>query len=164
MSKGNLKSETTRCSATSKGKGERCRRAAIPGGTVCTYHGGKAPQVIEKARQRLLEGTDPAAALLTEQVKNKKLAASDRRLAAIAILDRAGLAPRFSANLEQQLDVNFNANIRLDYSRLTVDELEVLAKLFEQASIGTGEDQGRDSSEIVEGVHSSSVEGDPPIY
>jgi hypothetical protein len=152
-----------RCKAK-KQSGDPCGAWAIKGATVCHAHGGSAPQVRRKARERLLEGADPAAALLNEQVKDKKLSAADRRSAAVAILDRAGLAPRFSANIEQQLDVNFNANVKFDYSRLTVDELEVLAKLIEQASIRTGEDQGGDSPEIVEGVHSSSVEGDPPIH
>lgn len=42
-----------RCSARSKRSGERCRRAPIVGGTVCTMHGGAAPQVRAAARRRL---------------------------------------------------------------------------------------------------------------
>lgn len=42
-----------RCTATSKAKGQRCGRSAIPGGTVCRYHGGAAPQVKAKALERL---------------------------------------------------------------------------------------------------------------
>lgn len=44
-----------RCTATSKSTGERCRRSAIPGGTVCRWHGGAAPQVRAKAAERLSE-------------------------------------------------------------------------------------------------------------
>jgi len=33
------------CKATSKQSGARCKRYAIPGGSVCHYHGGAAPQV-----------------------------------------------------------------------------------------------------------------------
>ena len=40
------------CKATSR-KGTRCGQPAIPGGTVCRYHGGAAPQVIFKAKERL---------------------------------------------------------------------------------------------------------------
>ena len=39
-----------RCRAHSKRSGERCRRLAIPGGTVCVMHGGAAPQVAAAAR------------------------------------------------------------------------------------------------------------------
>lgn len=42
-----------RCSALSKRSGERCRRRAHPGATVCTLHGAKAPQVQRSARARL---------------------------------------------------------------------------------------------------------------
>jgi hypothetical protein len=41
-----------RCTATAKRSGQRCRRAAIVGGTVCSFHGGKAPQVRQAAEVR----------------------------------------------------------------------------------------------------------------
>ena len=41
------------CSAHSKQTGNRCRQSAIQGGTVCHYHGGAAPQVEAKAKERL---------------------------------------------------------------------------------------------------------------
>lgn len=47
--------ESRRCTAKSKQSGERCKRAAIVGGTVCAMHGGKIPNVraaAEKRRQR----------------------------------------------------------------------------------------------------------------
>jgi hypothetical protein len=40
------------CSATSR-SGAQCSLAAIPGGTVCRFHGGSAPQVRAKAAERL---------------------------------------------------------------------------------------------------------------
>lgn len=42
-----------KCSAHSKQTGKPCRQPAIPGGTVCYYHGGAAPQVEFKAQERL---------------------------------------------------------------------------------------------------------------
>lgn len=42
-----------RCTATSQRSGVQCKKAAILGGNVCPTHGGSAPQVREKARQRL---------------------------------------------------------------------------------------------------------------
>lgn len=49
-----------RCTATSKGSGARCKRAAIPGGTVCATHGGSAPQVRDAAERRQLEAAAEA--------------------------------------------------------------------------------------------------------
>jgi hypothetical protein len=42
------------CSATARRTGQRCTRLAIPGGAVCRWHGGAAPQVAEAARARSL--------------------------------------------------------------------------------------------------------------
>jgi hypothetical protein len=47
------------CVGTSR-NGERCRRRPIPGGDICILHGGGAPQVIEAAKRRLLQGRDLA--------------------------------------------------------------------------------------------------------
>lgn len=43
-----------RCHAMSKRTGQQCKRPAIPGGKVCRYHGGGAPQVKAAAERRLL--------------------------------------------------------------------------------------------------------------
>ena len=40
------------CHATSR-KGVQCKQPAIPGGAVCRYHGGGAPQVKAAAMERL---------------------------------------------------------------------------------------------------------------
>jgi hypothetical protein len=42
-----------RCTATSKQTHERCKNAAIAGGNVCRFHGGRAGQVLAKAKQRV---------------------------------------------------------------------------------------------------------------
>lgn len=44
--------DAPRCTATSR-SGNRCKRRPIPGGTVCSMHGGKAPQVAAAAEARL---------------------------------------------------------------------------------------------------------------
>lgn len=41
-----------RCTAKSKRSGERCKRAATPGVTVCWWHGSAAPQVRAAAQRR----------------------------------------------------------------------------------------------------------------
>lgn len=51
---GNLMDDR-RCTATSKQSHERCKRYAIPGGTVCVMHGGATPAVRAAAEQRLAD-------------------------------------------------------------------------------------------------------------
>lgn len=49
------KSQKKPLCAARNNRGEPCRMAPIPGGTVCRYHGGAAPQVKEAAERRLQE-------------------------------------------------------------------------------------------------------------
>jgi hypothetical protein len=50
------------CTARRK-NGQPCTRWAINGGMVCIMHGGKAPQVVRKAKERLADLIDPDRAL-----------------------------------------------------------------------------------------------------
>lgn len=43
------------CTARSKRSGQRCRKAAIAGGSVCRMHGGSAPRVAAAAAARVVE-------------------------------------------------------------------------------------------------------------
>lgn len=64
-------SDDPQCTATSKRSQERCKRAPVPGSTVCPVHGGSAPQVRRAAEQRLAVRAveaDAAAALAAEGV------------------------------------------------------------------------------------------------
>lgn len=45
----------TPCSAASRSTGKPCKRNAIPGGTVCYWHGGAAPQVAAAAERRTVQ-------------------------------------------------------------------------------------------------------------
>ena len=55
--------DARRCTAKSSRSQQRCKRPAILGGTVCQTHGGAAPQVKRKARERLEDLIDPDRAL-----------------------------------------------------------------------------------------------------
>jgi len=79
-----------RCVAHRK-NGDRCKLAAIRGGTVCAKHGGSAPQVRAKAQLRIMEAADPAAAKLVQLMQDKKVPPAVQLAAAKDLLDRAGI-------------------------------------------------------------------------
>lgn len=100
------KNDSRRCKAKANRTGERCKRAAIKGGTVCTTHGGRAPQVVKSARERLLALVDPAFAVLLKILTDPNADDSVKVRAAIATLDRTG----YGANQTVTLEVSeFNA-------------------------------------------------------
>ena len=80
------------CTAKAKQSGARCRKDAIPGGAVCKFHGGGAPQVKKKARERLNDLVDPAINVLQALLDPHQTADERTKLAAAKdALDRAGL-------------------------------------------------------------------------
>lgn len=87
------KNPERRCTATVRSTGERCKRAAIKGGTVCTSHGGKAPQVQKKARERLAELVDPFIGELRRIVLESDADDSVKLRGIVALLDRTGYGP-----------------------------------------------------------------------
>jgi hypothetical protein len=72
--------------------GKECRRDAMLGGFVCRVHGGAAPQVKNKARDRLAALVHPAIGRLA------KLIDADSHAVALGavrdVLDRAGYKPK----------------------------------------------------------------------
>ena len=87
--------DSRRCTAHSSQTGERCKKSAMLGQTVCRVHGGSAPQSKKAARERLNDLVDPAIStlrtILKQGVKTGDYAAAVR--ASIAILDRCGFHP-----------------------------------------------------------------------
>ena len=63
--------DAPQCTATAKGSGARCKRRPIPGGYVCVKHGGGAPQVQFKARERLA-ALAPKAVLVLDALLDRE--------------------------------------------------------------------------------------------
>jgi hypothetical protein len=61
---GENSTDPRRCTAHSSQTGKRCKNASTPGGRVCRYHGGGAPQVRKAAAERLRELEHPAIDML----------------------------------------------------------------------------------------------------
>ena len=118
-----------RCRAK-KRNGDQCTQWAVRGALVCRMHGGSAPHVIENARRRMgdaedlvharvLELAKPAidrlAAIMSGQVEDVEVKASDMIRAAERILDQAGYqitkrseielhAQRAEADLDKEIE------------------------------------------------------------
>lgn len=106
MSKGNRKRrrelglllEPSKCGARTR-QGTPCQQSPLAGSTRCRMHGGSAPQVLAKAKERLALAADDAVSTLIRLMTYPKVSASDRRQAATALLDRAGI------NSKAELDI-----------------------------------------------------------
>ena len=92
-----------RCHATNR-NGKRCTHFPMVGQRVCHMHGGKSPQALRKAEERLRALVDPSVARLAELIAH---ADSDSvSLTALRyVLDYAGFKPADKAQIDQALNV-----------------------------------------------------------
>jgi hypothetical protein len=82
------------CTAKSKTTGNQCGQPAKPGGTVCRYHGGAAPQVEAANHRRILAALiGPALTRLTKLIEDDSVPASVAYQAVRDVLDRGGFKP-----------------------------------------------------------------------
>lgn len=86
-----MSDETPRCTAVSSRTGKPCQQRPIAGGTVCVTHGGRAPQVVAKAKERLLRAKLQAGvkALGWEPVTDPAMVLSDGLGEMVAFKDMA---------------------------------------------------------------------------
>ncbi len=122
------------CTAHSKSTGKQCARPAINGAVVCRVPGGAAPQVIAAARLRLLMAADSVAGVLVSQAlgkgkEYKNLPAAEKRAAAIAVIDRAGLKPTDKVELTGRDGGPIKT---LDLSKFTTEELEFFERIHKR--------------------------------
>lgn len=95
------KDPSLQCTATAKGTGKRCQQPAIPGGTVCRYHGGSAPQVQEAARLRLQNLVQPAIVVLGRILADPMALEASKLRAVENVLDRSGYPRHHQVDVEQ---------------------------------------------------------------
>jgi hypothetical protein len=85
---------TNRCTARRQRDGKPCGAWAIRGATVCRIHGGMAPQVQAKAKQRLESTSDYVAQAVAKALRDKGVKA-----------DGLGLPAPWGERLKAALDV-----------------------------------------------------------
>jgi hypothetical protein len=141
------------CTATAR-SGERCQRQPIPGGKVCALHGGRAPQVQQSARARLLAGADLAIDyllnLLTPKPPCEHCGRSDAERDPVVVracqlvLDRSGFHPTLA--VEQVAPRN-------EYEDFTEDQLiEKLETLLKQCYASRDFKRQQLNAGVVDGV------------
>lgn len=113
------------CTARSKQSGNRCKRAAIRGGTVCSIHGGKNPRVQAAARSReaLREAQADAAAVLA----HKGIQGVDDPILELSKLANEAIA------LKDALAARVNALSDVTYNAMGTEKARAELELFERA-------------------------------
>ena len=96
-------STSRRCTAHSSRTGDPCKKYAINGSNVCGTHGGKAPQVVAKAQQRLREAADRMATRLLCMAENENVPAYVALQAINSALDRAGVSEQKQIGITHEL-------------------------------------------------------------
>jgi hypothetical protein len=91
--------ESARCVAHKK-SGERCRRLAIKGATVCRVHGGASGHVRKAARVRLDMAADRMAKKLLGIATDENVPPAVQLAATRDALDRAGLSAKTAVEVE----------------------------------------------------------------
>jgi hypothetical protein len=76
-----------RCHAHAKSSGEQCKYLAMEGQRVCRIHGGKSPQALAKAEDRMRDLVHPAISSLQRLVEKDEFSATKY------VLDWAGFRP-----------------------------------------------------------------------
>ena len=105
------------CTAKSKQSGERCRRAPIRGGNVCSMHGGGSPQAQKSARERLASLAEPAIDALKRALEDGDISATIR--AAQLILDRTGFHPTQTITGENGKPFKFTMDLGNPITQIT---------------------------------------------
>lgn len=93
--------EPVKCSAR-KSNGDPCANSPMKGGTVCRSHGGAAPQVMRKAKERLENSAEKMARLLLQMAEDPNVPHAVRLAAIRDALDRAGITAKQTLEVEAE--------------------------------------------------------------
>lgn len=121
MAAADPKADRPRCTAQSRTSGKRCAQPPIPGGTVCRYHGGGAPQVQMAALKRLEAYQDRAIDRLFQLIEQTDFPST-------AMAGVKDVLDRTVGKAAEKLDVNVTGEIALVPERLAAARKRLAAK------------------------------------
>ena len=133
--------DSRRCIGTVHTTGQRCKKAAILGGTVCQTHGGGAPQVKAKAERTIRAQLD---ALQDPPVRQLKTRVEDEERPALALRAAADILDRGGYKAPEKLDVR-GVQAFLDASKvrgMDTEEIVELRRLLIKAGALTAPEVG----------------------
>ena len=142
---------SAKCVATSKTSGERCNQVPELGANVCRFHGGKAPQTLAKAEQRVITTLEKMGYLrdlamdrLIEDLQPGTGNMMDPKI-------RAGLISSLTKDMQllQGLATSRNENVETKEQRAII---EVLQGQFEDLA-----DKDRKAHDLIERLESGST-------
>lgn len=119
------------CKAKSKSTGKRCSRFAMLGQAVCASHGGRAPQCLKSARERIQAMVAPALSVMERRLEDEEQPQL-QMAAAKDLLDRAG----YSARAKVEVTGAIAHTVKADFSEFSDDELELFQRLTARALRG----------------------------
>jgi hypothetical protein len=136
------------CSAKNR-LGEQCRRHPMPGTNVCSMHGGKAPQVLRAAKERLIRGAEHAIDCVLDIIKARPACptcqrADDPRMqlrASQILLDRAGLGPTSTSEVDDK-----NARDQAWARWLNDEQLDTIATWILAAKLREEQEKEREAA------------------
>ena len=108
-----------RCGAHNR-SGRQCGRRRMYGQRVCDVHGGKSPQALHKAAQRLRALVDPAIVAL-EHIVEKGEPDATRLAAARYLLELAGHRASVEVNSQHDITIRLIDETVLEQVRAQLD-------------------------------------------
>lgn len=127
------------CSARSSRTGKPCRMYPVPGTNVCKMHGGSAPQVKAKAKQRIEYAADRMAKELLKMASDDHMPAAVKLNAIRDALDRAGL------NAKHSVDVGVSLT---PFEQIIYDGVATVSREDSRAARGLEDDEALSLDEI----------------
>lgn len=129
--------DAVQCTATNR-LGERCKRYAVEGSSVCRLHGGASPLARAAAKKMLLALVPDAIEVLKEALDGDVRIDVVQLRAALAVLDRAGFGPRQTISIDAEPEA---------LKKLTDEELKARAQqvmnwIAERQKQATTNDEG----------------------
>ena len=104
------------CTATAKSTENRCGNPPIPGGKVCKFHGGAAPQVKAAGALRVMEAmVGPVLVEMARVIQDPTVSDTVKMTTCRDILDRTGYKP------VQQLEVLTIGMVEAEIARLEAE-------------------------------------------